>query len=1240
MQPLLGSLSTQTQPILSCRFATTANVKAIEVANNEITHAMTEAASSDVAKDVAALSQPPHSHTDSTEDALMPDVKTEDTSDSRAHLVESVAERPVKETDEQDAAGDSEAETLIQSPEKAKNIIANAPTLHPTGSASVKNTREDREVGGDSSSKTRKRKRTVPEERRPASEASSSSPLSSPNPQAHSRESDSDASDTPRSARSQRTRRSGPKGELEGGDGAPPSKSRRRRPSDIIPPPAKNRVKGSSSAGDGTSDRRETRSATYPRQSSEDRSPSPRPISRGQHRRGVSTQLTSGEFERKKRGRPPNISTKRNVSLDRAQSSFSDGESSPPVARPSLEKYDSRDHMSPAKPSGPRKWRDKNGRTFLSRACNNEDLDKVKQCYNDRPEDVNLPDNAGNTPLQIASLEGFASIVEFLLGNGAEVDTRNIDKETPLIDAVENGHLEVVKLLLKFGANPRLSNSRGDEPYELVPQDDENYKVIRKLIADAKDDDFTTRRKSSDNNNDGNREGSSRAASAASPRDSPPILGPRSPPAHTSRRRTGRSESTRNDLLWQSHTQENLRSLAAKGNVQGVATILNVLQKAEPAAVIAAAKAGHEEVLQYLLAMGAVDPDPDPLPDLKVGYNTPMLAAIGRGNLDVIKLLVEQTGFNPSRRYKGKAYHDIAQERKGDSWTREVEILKDAYDKHMSGKPKTKSPKKVREPVDRVREKRVRRSESPPSSNLRTSSSPTITHKSLPDKSPRSARKDSRKEMSPPPERERGQLNAMKDDTSIAIASDQEQTVSDKRGHKHRRSQSDLPLSPNLEAEITQRRRRLVTGKEHRRSQSGVAGAHSEGSASEPEIKRERPTPGLKRNRNSLSPEPKDSGTHRGVLKKRRTVLESSPEEARPAPRSKEMTTADTPMLENPSENAATKRPRSDSPDTTTQDAPGEPDETLDVVNQAGDVSASVEASKPEDPAEEQRRQEQKIAEQKEAEERALEEQRKTEEEKVAAERAAAEKAAAEEAEAARLAAERAAAEQAEIQRRAAEAAAEAKREAEAAEARRKSQEAEAKKQAEEEAAARKKEEEERQEQQRRELEERQRRQEQRIRQQHLEIERRRRESLPASLCRAALLLQAGSLEAKSHEWLSHFLPLYTVRTSQLDPSARPAVANEEWIPNFQAAVLLATNDLNLRNYTSIEKRPASLEEQERLWKVGRHMLSYEYQTTSYNTSIKKAKQIEAEQRPKFMSMTEVFWVKVREDPAPCQIPR
>lgn len=1196
---------------------------------NDATNGMTNVVES-TAPTATSAEDGTQNTTANNQDTTMDPIKSEDPQEINKADVANGGDREAAAAVDANAENDSEAETLIVSPEKRKALAEGAASPSSSRRATAKDQSKDAEVIVENDKKTRKRKRGGDgEDEQQSDKASSaaSSPLSSPVIPAYSRDSDSDASNRsrPRSAKTQRTRRNGNTGDLESADANPQPKLRRRRPSDIVPP-TKLRSKGSIDAG--ASERRETRSATYPRQSSEERSPSPGPTSRREHRRGVSTQIISGDFSRKKRGRPPNISTRRNRSTERDGSSSDDSSST--QARPSLQKFSSHDHdtMSPAKVAGPRKWRDKNGRTFLSRACNNDDLERAKTCYHDRPEDLNLPDNAGNSPLQIAALEGFADIVKFLLEKGADVDTRNIDKETPLIDAVENGHLEVVKLLLEHGANPRLGNAKGDEPYELVHQDDANYKIIRKLIADAKDQDASKRRRSGDNAKDDDKDrGSSRAASAASPRDSPPVLALRSPPALSSRRRTGRSESTRNDLLWQHNTPENLRVLAAKGNVQGVIYVLNILQKAEPEALIAAAKAGHEEVLQYLLAMGDADPDPDPVPDLKPGFNTPMLAAIGRGHLDVVKLLVEQGGFNPTRKWKGKAYFEIAADRKGDNWQKEHDILKSAYEKHASGKQrKTSSPRKTRL-LDGPKEKKLRRSASPASTKIRQSSSPSLTHKSLPEKSPKAMLRERKRDVASPQQQERRKTSAgAKDATdSVAVASDQDQTVGEKKAHEHRRSQSDLPAPVNLEAEIAHRRRRLVTGKEHRRRKSAVTGGDlGEASGEEINVKRETErdtnTPNLKRTRSSVSPQHNESNSgdkDRLTVKKRRTAQESSPEESRPT-LMEDSAHEDVDMGEVAS-NAKIldqvneifrqhSKSKSPSPTTATSadltEKPAEPTAT-------GEPLSTLQASKPssraptpakspvDDAVTEAERQKREEAE------KAAEEERRLEAERVAAQKFEEEKAAAEKAAREEEAAQKAAAEK------------------------RIAEEAEAKRKAEEEAMARKKEEEERQERIRRELEDTKRRQEEQIRQQHLEIERRRREALPAGLARCSLLLDNN--DPSYSQWLTRFLPLFTVRTEQLDASCPPVVAHDLWVPNWQVAVLLATKDLNLRNYTALDKREATPNHRDRMWRVGRFMLSYDFWTKGWNTSVKQANDIERRERPKFFGMTELFWVKVCE---------
>lgn len=1114
-----------------------------------------------------------------------------------------------KVEEEEDAEGDSEAETWIQSPEKKRNIVDSAPILQPSRGASA--TDESSTIvaaapGNEDRPKKRKREDIENERPSPVSSQRSSlrsSPLSSPVLPTADSESDTSGRLSLRKARTERTRRNGVDSEhssdSEHQDGQ--STRRKRRPSEILPRTAHRANRGHNNVDTNSSERRETRSATYPRHSSAERSPSPPPTARREHRRGVSTQLTTTDIERKRRGRPPLINTRRNRSVDRG--SVSSGSESLAPQRPQLHKYASTDHdtLSPAKTMGPRKYRDKNGRTWLARAANNSDFEQVRQKFAERPEDLDIADNAGNTPLQIAALEGFENIVKFLLEKGANPDTKNIDYDTPLIDAIENGHLHVVRLLLENGANPRMGNSKGDEPYELVPPDDENYATMRQLIFDAKEQ-GVRRRRSTDNSDAKKGDGSSITASAASPRDSPPATGPRSPPPFSSRRKTGRSDMTRNDLLWQATTQENLAKLAQKGDVQGVITILNILQKAETEAVIAAAKAGHDEVLSYLLAMGDPNPDPLPLESKRPGYNTPMLAAIGRGNPKVLQLLVDQAGFNPTRKHKDKTYYELAEDRKGEEWEKEYKILKLAFDSHGAGKGRKESlPRKTREPAKRQ------------------SSSPILTHKSLPRRSPDPSH-DFKGRASTITNEQKKPRQDRRDELSTAVASDHDQSVNSiRKAHRTRRSQSDLPPLGTLEGDIGQRRRRLVSGKEHRRRKSVVSDDTSDDEGANEVKNEEKPTTAVKRARSSLTPETAQSMNQelsRVMVKKRRTILESSPEEARPLLRQQQsphppaaphiqdvdMRDDDQKVLGDIDEVFKQhKRKRSDDnvqplgPDPSL----GEGRENAKRIREEAQPESPVIQPAAELPPISQNDQQPPVDSSIIV---PVSEAAKQESERLARQ------------EADRSKAERARFEEEERQ-------AEERRATEAAEARRL---------IEEEAAARKKEEQEREEQLRKENEERRRRQQEELhRLQYIEAERKRREALPIVLNKCALMFDHGDSSAKSHGWLSKFLPLFTVRTKQLDPTYAAETQEEKWVPNFQIAGLLATKDLNLRSYTSFEKRQVTDMQRQCLWRVARNMLSYEYDVKTYNTSIKQAIEKEEEEYPKFLAMEELFWVKL-----------
>jgi ankyrin repeat protein len=83
----------------------------------------------------------------------------------------------------------------------------------------------------------------------------------------------------------------------------------------------------------------------------------------------------------------------------------------------------------------------------------------------------------GRSALSIAARYGRANIVTFLLDQGAaidevpdndDIDFHDIDAKNALCEAAARGQLEVVKLLLERGADPRVTDTNGKSAVELA----------------------------------------------------------------------------------------------------------------------------------------------------------------------------------------------------------------------------------------------------------------------------------------------------------------------------------------------------------------------------------------------------------------------------------------------------------------------------------------------------------------------------------------------------------------------------------------------------------------------------------------------------------------------------------------------------------------------------------------------------------------------------------------------------
>ena len=84
--------------------------------------------------------------------------------------------------------------------------------------------------------------------------------------------------------------------------------------------------------------------------------------------------------------------------------------------------------------------------------------------------DINEADNAGMTPLHHACIEKSYEAAEVLLQAGAAVGLQDKWGNTPLGHAVygKDGTVDLVRLLVEYGADPTVENNKGNSPLTLA----------------------------------------------------------------------------------------------------------------------------------------------------------------------------------------------------------------------------------------------------------------------------------------------------------------------------------------------------------------------------------------------------------------------------------------------------------------------------------------------------------------------------------------------------------------------------------------------------------------------------------------------------------------------------------------------------------------------------------------------------------------------------------------------------
>lgn len=294
--------------------------------------------------------------------------------------------------------------------------------------------------------------------------------------------------------------------------------------------------------------------------------------------------------------------------------------------------------------------RDSTGRSLLQRACKKGDLEAVKNLIA-RGADANESDFGGFTCLHEAALAGNTKIVEFLIKKGADVNKQALeagDSETPLMDASENKHVETVKVLLSHGTDPNITNVDGfsalTKLYHLQTEED-NYDEVISLLSAAAD------------------KKQSLKAISQSPRK---VI---EDPNETYFNNLTKKKSS---AIYK-YVAQGLKEAAAEDFILHGYSLLK-----KPDILILAARHGHTELVDILLGLnpGSFDIDTKN----KAGVSI-LLASVGRGNYDVVKLLLtrgadplltrEKDNLNALQIAKHSAQHD----------PREVFLI----EKHLSG---------------------------------------------------------------------------------------------------------------------------------------------------------------------------------------------------------------------------------------------------------------------------------------------------------------------------------------------------------------------------------------------------------------------------------------------------------------------------------------------------------------------------------------------------------------------------
>jgi hypothetical protein len=279
-------------------------------------------------------------------------------------------------------------------------------------------------------------------------------------------------------------------------------------------------------------------------------------------------------------------------------------------------------------------------------------LDQVKLWREKDPDQLEIAEFAGNKPLQIAALAGNIEVVEYLIEQGCQIDCANQDKDTPLIDAAENGHIDVVKSLLNAGVDPLRQNLKGRTALDVVKDETDDADQIRAVLKQAIE--------------------KWNSSGARQKREE----------EEEQRHRAGPTK----ELHFMARTYENLLRLVQDNNRNGVREFLLARVPVDNAIIAAAAKTGDLYLLNMLLAE---------MPEKKrvSKPEKPMLSVLGTSHFDMVKSLTELDQFDPVwKDRRGRTWTEIAEDRNGPMVREEKELLQKLFNEAQRKERQSSSP--------------------------------------------------------------------------------------------------------------------------------------------------------------------------------------------------------------------------------------------------------------------------------------------------------------------------------------------------------------------------------------------------------------------------------------------------------------------------------------------------------------------------------------------------------------------